>query len=221
MSAVVHRYPSVSSTQDTARGLVEAGEAGPGHVIVADEQTEGRGRFGRTWLSPAGGLYATYVVGLHPLLSLAVGLAVARALVRHGVEAELKWPNDVLIGDRKLAGILIEAVGDVALAGIGLNLTEAPLDMAVSLQEVGCAARRGELIVSIGEEIEAFRVTGEIVEDYRERLATLGRTVQVSMADGTAIEGTAVDIDGDGRLLVETASGLQPIASGECIHLTV
>ena len=221
MSLVVRRHSSLASTQDVTRRLVQAGEAKPGCVVVADEQTEGRGRFGRTWLSPVGGLYATYVVDPHSLISLRAGMAATRALAAYRVQADLKWPNDVLIADRKLAGILIETVADAALVGIGLNVTGAPLETAICLREVGCGARRGELMVAIGEELGSVRPDGEILDAYRERLSTLGRTVRVSMEDGTVIEGTAVDIDEAGRLLVETPYGCRPIASGECMHLVV
>ena len=220
MSLVIHRLSSIASTQDAARRLAEAGESGPGVVVVADEQTNGRGRFGRIWLSPIGGLYATYFVDRHPVISLRVGVAVTKALARHGVEADLKWPNDVLIGVRKLAGVLIETHADVAFVGIGLNMAEAPLETAICLQEIGCSVRRGELMVAIGEELGIARTEDEIVDAYKERLSTLGRTVRVSMEDGTLIEGTAVDVDADGRLIVSTKEGRRTIASGECQHLT-
>jgi BirA family biotin operon repressor/biotin-[acetyl-CoA-carboxylase] ligase len=220
MSLVVHRLSSIASTQDAARRLAEAGEAGPGVVVVADEQTNGRGRFGRAWLSPIGGLYATYVVDRHPVISLRVGVAMTQVLARYGVEADLKWPNDVLIGARKLAGVLIETHADIALVGIGLNMAKAPLETAICLQEVGCSVGRGDLVVAIGEELEIARTEDEIVDAYRERLSTLGRSVRVSMKDGALIEGTAAAVDADGRLIVRTNEGRRTIASGECQHLT-
>jgi len=215
----VHRLREVTSTQDEARRLVEAGEAGPAHVVVADVQTEGRGRFGRSWLSPAGGLYATYVVRRHPVLSLLSGLAAVRALDRFGIDAGLKWPNDVLVGDKKLAGILVETAGDVALVGIGINLREAPLETATSLADVGAPARRGELVVAIGEELEAARSADDTVTAYRSRSSTVDRSVRVTMEDGTTIEGAAVDVDAEGRIVVKTKQGTRAIASGECTHL--
>jgi len=219
VSITVHRLQRVPSTQDAARRLVDSGEAAVGDVVVADEQTEGRGRFGRSWLSPAGGLYATFVLETGPLLSPLAGLGVVRALTRYGVEAELKWPNDVLIDGAKIAGILIETVRDLALVGIGLNVEEAPHPAATCLRSVGCGARRGELIVAIGEELAFLESEGAILDAYKAQLGTLGRTVRMSMEDGSAIEGLAVDVDRAGRLLVETSRGVHPIASGTFRHL--
>ena len=108
MPLVVHRFREVGSTQDEARRLLGSGDARPGHVVVADEQRAGRGRFGRDWLSPTGGLYATFLLEGDPAIAVASGVAVAQALTRLGVDARLKWPNDVLVEGRKLGGILIE-----------------------------------------------------------------------------------------------------------------
>ena len=219
MSLVIHRLQQVSSTQDEARRLIELGEAKAGHVVVAAEQTEGRGRFGRAWLSPAGGLYATFIVARYPAVPLVSGVAVLRALARFGVDACLKWPNDLVIDGRKLAGILIETVGDVALIGIGVNLEEAPLETATSIRDVGGSARRGELIVAIWEEMSEAGELENVLRWYREHLTTLRRAVKVTLEGGETIEGTAVDVDSEGRLLVETASGVRAVSSGECTHL--
>ena len=190
-----------------------------GHVVVADEQTEGRGRFGRTWLSPRGGLYATFVVANHPMLAIDSGLSVLQALERFGVEARLKWPNDLIVNGRKLAGILIETAEEAALVGVGVNLVEAPLETAVSVQAVGGDVRRGDLIVAIGERLGEGLASGDAFRAYREKLHTLGRSVKVKMAGGEVVEGTAVDVDSKGRLLVETRTGHRTISSGECFHL--
>ncbi len=219
MSLVVHRLPEVDSTQDEARRLVEIGEAEAGHVVVADEQTEGRGRFGRTWLSPIGGLYATFVVPRRPILPVASGLGVLRALDRFGVKAALKWPNDLIVEGKKLAGILIETAGEVALIGIGVNLVEAPLETAASFRAAGGAAGRGDLIVAIGEELGVSLAPEACLQAYRRRLLTLGRPVRVTLESGETVEGTAVDVDAEGRLLVETGAGVRAISSGECVHL--
>jgi BirA family biotin operon repressor/biotin-[acetyl-CoA-carboxylase] ligase len=187
--------------------------------MVADEQTAGRGRFGRAWLSPAGGLYATFIVARHPAIQLVSGVAVLRALARFGIDVRLKWPNDLVIDGRKLAGILVELAGDVALIGIGVNLEEAPLETATSLRAVGAATRRGELIVAMWEELGRAVASEDVLTTYRERLTTLGRPVVVALEGGEAVEGKAVDVDVQGRLLVETASGVRAISSGECTHL--
>ena len=196
------------------------GRAKVGHVIVADEQTAGRGRFGRTWLSPHGGLYATYLAEADPLISLRSGVAIVQALDRLGIRAALKWPNDVLLGHGKLAGILIEAADDVALVGLGINLTEAPLETAVSLKDAGARAARGELLLAIWEVLHRRMDAGELLGVYRERCQTLGHPVRVtSGGGGKPIEGTAVDVDAGGRLGIQTGADTVWVSSGECHHL--
>lgn len=219
MSLVIHRLHQVSSTQDEARRLVEVGRAKPGHVVVADEQTAGRGRFGREWLSPVGGLYATFVVTAVPLISPVSGVAVLRALARFGIDAHLEWPNDVVVDGAKLAGILIETAADIALVGVGINLKEAPLETATCVWSAGGTARRGELVVAIGEELSAAEASEDVLTTYRDDLTTVGHAVVVALEDGKTIEGTAVDVDGQGRLLVETAAGIRAISTGECTRL--
>ncbi|MCK5828204.1 biotin--[acetyl-CoA-carboxylase] ligase, partial [Candidatus Bipolaricaulota bacterium] len=128
MNGKIHTIGRTSSTQHIARRLIEQGLASMGDAVVADEQTTGQGRFGRSWISPRGGLYATIILPSGPLLSLKAGLALVRALRRAGVSAGLKWPNDVLVEDRKIAGVLVEAAEEHSLVGIGLNLISSPLD---------------------------------------------------------------------------------------------
>ena len=219
MSLVVHRFHDLPSTQDEARRLVEAAEAGAGHIVVADSQTAGRCRFGRDWLSPVGGLYATFVVPRHPTIQIATGVAVLRALQHFGVGATLKWPNDLLVDGRKLAGILIETVGELALVGIGVNLEEAPLEPATSVRDAGGAVRRGELVLALGEEIASAQASEGILSIYRANLSTLGQSVRITLGDGGTISGKAFDVDETGRLLVETPNGIRTVSSGECVHL--
>jgi len=218
VSPVVHRFDVVSSTQDEARRLVEHGEAGAGDVVVADCQTAGRGRFGRTWLSPIGGLYATFLVPSSPRIAVLAAVAALRACARFDVEVALKWPNDVVVEDRKLAGILIETAGDLALVGIGLNLDEAPLPTATSLRGLGRRVGRDELVDAIAQELEA-EGDDALLDAYRRGLATLGRTVTVAMESGETVAGRAASVDDEGRLVVETPAGLRTISTGECTHL--
>lgn len=196
------------------------GRAKVGHVIVADEQTAGRGRFGRTWLSPHGGLYATYLADADPLIAFRSGVALAQALDRLGIRAALKWPNDVLLGRGKLAGILIEAVDDVALVGLGINLTEAPLETAASLKDAGPRAARGELLLAIWEALHRRMDDGELLGVYRERCQTLGHPVRVTFRGRAKdVEGTAVDVDAGGRLGIRSGADTVWVSSGECHHL--
>lgn len=222
MDFVVHRYELLDSTQDKARRLLTSGEAFAGHVVLADAQRAGRGRFGRAWISPSGGFYATFLLRESPLPSIRAGLAAVRTLRTLGLKAQLKWPNDVLVGERKLAGILVETKEDVLLVGFGINLALSPLPTATSLAECGVEAERDVLLERIGRELHGIlspKQAIEAIEAYRSCCATLGRAVRIRRADGTTVEGRAVDVDGSGSLLVETVEGLATISSGECEHV--
>lgn len=216
---VIHRFSSVSSTQDEARRLLEAGEASVGHVVVADEQTAGRGRFGRAWTSPCGGLYATFLVPSTPGIALFAGVAAARALERFGVAVGLKWPNDVLVEGKKLAGILIEADRDLALVGVGLNIDEPPVEGATSLERIGVAARRGDLLLALLDEITTPADLGDVLAAYRARCVTVGRRVRVLGRAGELVLGRAVEVDDEGLLVVDTGAGSLHVSSGDCVHL--
>jgi len=218
VALVIHRLGRISSTQEEARRLLRSGKVKVGHVVVADVQTGGRGRFGRDWISPSGGLYATFLVALHPQIAILSGVGVLRALAGFGIDAGLKWPNDLVVGEKKLGGILIEPVDEVALVGVGVNLHDAPLETATSSRALGKVVRRGELLLAIGEELLTTS-RKDLSSVYRDHVITLGRRVRIVRADGEAIEGTAADIDGEGRLFVRTPSGLQLLASGDCIHV--
>ena len=225
-------FAEVSSTSDVALTLAERG-AGEGRLVIANVQSAGRGRHGRAWASPAGaGLYLSAVLRplphAVPLLTIAAGLAVAGGIeAATGLSPRLKWPNDIYIGDRKLAGMLAEAGADFVILGIGINVLPAayPPDIAAratSLEgELGRAVDRGlllaECLVSLAARYEGLQ-RGEaaaIVDAWRQRAAsTLGRTVRWDAA-GRAREGVAENIDATGALIVRTSSGPVRLISGE------
>jgi BirA family biotin operon repressor/biotin-[acetyl-CoA-carboxylase] ligase len=238
----------VASTGSTNADLLAGG--GPeGQVLVAEEQTAGRGRAGRTWVSQPGASL-TFSVLLRPAsvppsargwLPLLTGVAVA-AGVRSaaGVAASLKWPNDVLVGDRKLAGILAEQApdGDAVVVGVGLNvatprraLPVSPAGLpATSLLVEGADVGREALLVEILRHLErcylAFRadpdpVRSGLLAQYRAACATLGRQVRVELPADRVLAGTAEDIDPAGRLLVRpaNAAAATPVSAGDVIHL--
>ena len=197
------RLGSVTSTQDEARALPV------GAIVVADEQTAGRGRLDRRWEAPAGSaLLATFVVAPHPLASLAAGVAAASAC---GAAVRLKWPNDLLLDARKLGGILVEGGPGKQLIGIGINLGWAPPG-AARLEGVA----RDELLDRLAGELPAWlgRSGPEILQGWRERSDTLGRRVRVVLPGG-AREGVAEDIAADGALNV----GGEPVHAGDVVHL--
>ena len=220
MDGTIHYIKQATSTQHAARRLIEVGIAKMGDVVVADQQTSGRGRFGRSWISPRGGLYVTAILPTDPLLSLKAGLALVRILRAASIPAGLKWPNDVLVDDRKIAGILTESDGVHSLVGIGLNLMLAPLETATCVAAFTDAIDRDEWAENI---VSALAITAKGALDldaYREACSTLGRRVRVEAVSGCSpIEGLATDVDGEGRLIVMTVDGEKTVASGECFHL--
>ena len=217
-----------------ARGAAE------GLLVVADEQTAGRGRHGRTWTAPAGSsllfsLLVRPVVGpaYLSLLPLLTGLVIAETVSRHLPDAEvaLKWPNDLLVDGRKAAGILVEGAAGAAVVGVGLNVDwrgiERPpeLEQAVSLAEVaGHDLDRWRLLAGLvgvfSRRYEQWQeLPAAFLDGYGQRCSTLGRQVRVSTLDGAAVTGEAVEVDRAGALVVRTASGSVAVNAGDVEHL--
>jgi BirA family biotin operon repressor/biotin-[acetyl-CoA-carboxylase] ligase len=236
-------YPSVTSTMDVAAEAVANG-AGGGVVIVADEQTEGRGRLGRTWSSPPGaGLYVSIIlrppVGeerrILPLVTLATGVGVRHAIAAvSGLGTELKWPNDVMIGRRKLAGILAEGsslgTSDQAIViGIGINTLRSShpaeiAERATSLEDaLGYSVDREALLESVLAGV-TWRCS-ELCAGDGDGILRAWREVSPS-AEGAAVEiagsgkrGVTAGIDDDGALLVRTATGTERVIAGQLLWL--
>jgi BirA family biotin operon repressor/biotin-[acetyl-CoA-carboxylase] ligase len=224
-----HRhYGRTDSTNTRARELAAAG-APHGTIVTAAEQTEGRGRQGRTWTAPTGKalLYSAVVRPLeerHTVLPLAVSLAVCEVAeeLEPGIRAEVKWPNDVLVEGRKLAGILVEARprDGWAVIGVGLNLAIEPGDLpaelrrtATSLSGVPAATATEALNRRLAGWIDADPAS--VLEAWRQRDALRGRTVAWEGGSGVA-DG----VDDRGHLLVLTADGARiSLGAGE-VHLT-
>jgi len=196
------RLGSVPSTQDVARDLPI------GSIVVADHQSSGRGTHGRKWEAPPRtALLASFVLAPSAVLSLAAGVAAAEAC---GPQVRLKWPNDLLLDERKLGGILVEATPVKAVVGIGINLTWAP-DGAARLDRP-----RDEVLSRLRIEIERWTAAPAdmVLTRWRELSATLGRRVRIEVS-GQVTEGIAQDIGPRGELIVE---GL-PFVAGTVIHL--
>jgi BirA family biotin operon repressor/biotin-[acetyl-CoA-carboxylase] ligase len=197
------RRRSVTSTQDIARDLPI------GSIVIADHQSTGRGRLDHRWEAPAGtALLVSFVLAPHPLLSLAAGVAAAEAA---GKSVRLKWPNDLMIGGRKVGGILVEATPAKAICGIGINLTSAP-DGAAQLNQP-----RGPLLRRLRAAILKWGSAPpeEVLARWRQLSDTLGRTVRVELP-GRSFEGTAEDIDAHGQLIVDGTI----VSAGSVIHLS-
>ncbi len=233
----LYYYQEVESTNDTAREL--AWSSDDGAAVLAEVQRDGRGRLCRSWRSPPGGLWLSVVLKPRiPLaqayrVNMAASVAVARTLSSlYGIKAAIKWPNDVLVNDRKICGILMEISAEVdrldyAVVGIGINANlEAgsfPGEWkATSLQEeLGHKVSRTDLALRLLEELEKAYLsmgTRENYEDWCRLSATLGRQVRITSHDGE-VEGLADSLSEDGALMLRLPGEMRRILAGDCVHL--
>ena len=240
----VRWFPEIDSTNRWL--LAEARSGAPeGLVAVADHQSAGRGRLGRSWTAPPGSSLLASVLlrpGLSPeslhLVNVALALAAADACLEvAGVEVGLKWPNDLLVADRKVAGVLAEAdLGGpgrpAVVVGIGLNVNwpeELPPELAgtatslnrLAGRTVDRAALLVRILVGLDRRYSALGAPGgpeALASEYRGRCATIGRAVRVELADET-FTGTAADVDDAGHLLVMTDVCLRTVGAGDVVHL--
>lgn len=226
----------LSEIDSTNRYLIDEARAGAetGLVVVADHQTAGRGRLGRTWIAPPGAsllvsllLRPTVTPDRRHVLVMAAGLAMAEAVeAETGVVAGLKWPNDLLVGGRKLAGILAEAAGDALVVGIGVNIEwhEVPADLAAiatacNLEGGRPTTRSAVLHAFLARYAERLDDLDGTRSAYQARLVTLGRRVRVEQPNGV-LTGVAIGVDPDGRLRLRTDDESEvAVAVGDVVHL--
>ena len=220
-------HASIGSTQDRARERAREG-AGP-LVVVADEQTSGRGRGDRVWRSePGASLLASWVYRPAPaepaVFALLAGVAVARALRTFAVaDAGLKWPNDVWLSAGKVAGCLAHGAPDHCVIGIGVNVAQrafppelAPI--ATSLARAGHDVDRLALLARLTVELDRVADAAErdaALAEWRKRSITLARDVEVAVGDEAPFRARAVALAEDGALVVETSYGQQRVVAGE------
>jgi BirA family biotin operon repressor/biotin-[acetyl-CoA-carboxylase] ligase len=218
--------------------LAQRGRAGVAPlVLVAEHQYAGRGRLDRTWETPARAAL-TFSVLLRPSiqpaqwpwLPLLAGLAVHEALP---VKASLRWPNDVLVGEQKVAGILVERVespiGAGAVVGIGINVSqtadELPVPTATSLLVEGADVDRTQLLLDVLTALHTLQLRWSADGDawlrsaYTSVCSSLGRDVRVDLPGDRSLTGRAVDIDPEGRLVVASPDGRVPVSAGDVIHV--
>ena len=234
-------YDSIGSTMDVASQEAFSGSP-EGFVVCAETQTKGRGRLGRQWFSSKGkGLYFSIVLrpkvllheisGLTLLLSVAVSKAIKKAC---GVSVKIKWPNDLVINQKKVAGILTELSGEVdrinfVVVGIGINVNEPKSSLpeeAISLfvqkeKKISRVQLLQEILREVERYYELFQNQGfaPIFNEWRELSETLGKNVRVVQPSGF-VEGRAIDIDAQGALLIEQKDkAIIKRTSGEIIHL--
>ena len=232
VGSAVHHFERTTSTMDEARAGARArGGEGCGDAYVADEQTAGRGRFERTWTdAPGASLLVTFHLCVReieylPLAGFAGALAAADAIAAvSGLKTALKWPNDVLAGGRKLAGILAEAQADSTevdvFLGVGVNIGEAAIAALSEAERAPATSIEGagapppvveELLAGLSEQLErrvgqVERDPDSLLADWRGRLATLGTRVRLATTDG-AVEGEAVDVTAEGLLVLRFDDG--------------
>lgn len=253
LARVVEVHEALDSTQARARELARAGTP-HGTLVVAEVQTGGRGRLGRRWGSPKGGLWMSLVlrpgfdVGLAARITQTAAVGVAKALWEIGVEARIKWPNDLLVDGRKICGILAESsIENVPVAakrvrpasvdrrldfvvlGVGMNANLDPADLEVPDREV--ATIRSELsrdadvldllralLSNLETELARIEDFGGVLQDWRTLNCTLGERVRVQRF-GETLEGRAADLSPEGALLLETSRGTIELFEGEIEQL--
>ncbi|MEV0678293.1 biotin--[acetyl-CoA-carboxylase] ligase [Actinosynnema sp. NPDC050436] len=217
-------------------------------VLIAEEQTAGQGRRGRGWVSPGGGLYLSALfaptgvpAARLPWLTLLAGVALVRTAASVGVEATLKWPNDLLVGDRKAAGVLAEiTAGHAVVVGIGLNVAALPPEVAPGVGGLAPTALgehapgpvdRAEVAVTLLTELDRLErlwrdaggdpVGTGLLDEYRAHCGTIGRSVRVELPGGH-LAGTARSVGADGTLALRDDAGADHVVSaGDVVHLRV
>ena len=236
-------YKEVASTNTVAKFL-SMNNIENGSVVISERQTKAKGRSGKSWESPLGGIWLSIILNPNvdysklPLITLATGVAVAKTLERIGVEnPEIKWPNDIIINDKKVCGILTEAVTkfntiENVIIGVGidanLNLADFPEELqdgTTTLQiELGRAGNENLLIGMFLEEFEKIanlfieEKYENILKEWRKRSYTIGKIVEVREPFNTYYDAYVLGIGKEGALVVEKIDGtLEKVISGECI----
>lgn len=239
LGRVVHHFETTGSTNEVAFALAQEG-AFHGETVIAERQTAGRGRRGRAWASPPGkNLYCSVILrpevppARAPELTLVAAVALAQTLREAGASAEIKWPNDVQVGGRKVAGILTELSADVerlhfAVLGVGVNLNAGAGDFPPEVAAMATSLRlaRGEavpralftaaLLTRLEHWLDAWleHGFGPVRAEWKALSSTLGQTVTVR-SEQREFEGLAEDLDESGALLVRTDDGLERVLAGD------
>lgn len=232
-------FETVTSTNDIAIANLEFLDSVLGIVVVADEQTAGRGRLDRKWVAPAGSGIAMSIgtktqnfSAQFSAVPLICGLAVHRALKAFGIITYLKWPNDVVFINpnkndlRKVGGVLVQLVQDSFVIGIGLNVDlkseDLPVPQATSLHLEGFEVRREDIISKVLEEINFLQHSDYLwIDDYSKVCVTLGKKISVTNFSDQTVTGMAQKVLPTGALVVKNLENLYQITVGDIVHLEV
>ena len=227
----IEYHDAIGSTNDRARELAAAGRTDG--AVLADEQTGGRGRLGRAWAAPSGGVWLSLVcrpdvpTAHAPIYTLAAAVGTAEALGAIGVDAGIKWPNDVFVDGQKITGILTEMEGESGrvswiVVGIGINANvdaDAVPETATTIREAVGDTDRAALTRDVLQRFDTLRSDPEsVLPAWRDAATTLGRRVRVETQRGDVV-GEAVDVEFPGTLVVETEHGRERVSAGDCEHL--
>ena len=236
----IHYYQAIGSTNDEAKSLASAGAAA-GTLVIAEEQYAGRGRMARGWFSPStGGIWFSVILRPSfspveaPKCTLMAAVALSSAIRKvTGLPCGIKWPNDILLQGKKVAGILTEMSAEIdiinyVVIGMGINVNIAKEDFPFELQDVGTSLqiaggrqvnRLDLLRVLLAELEEVYDISvrqgfGSLLDRWRHMSVTIGQTVDVTASD-EVFTGVAADIDAEGALLVDTISGRRRVIAGD------
>ncbi|MEN6462145.1 MAG: biotin--[acetyl-CoA-carboxylase] ligase [Syntrophomonas sp.] len=239
---VVRYYPQIDSTNEMAKRIYKQEKPPQGTVVLARKQTGGKGRRGRQWQSPPGGLWFSIILNPElPLPQIAILSLVCAVAVCHALKAfspsppMIKWPNDIFINGKKVAGILLEVSGeldhtDYVIAGIGINvnietrlLPEAIRDTTTSLlEENDHCLDHSRVLALVLSNLERYylQFTEEgfqnILMEFKEECLHLGKAVKISRGNRD-IEGVNIDIDESGNLIIDTGAGIEKITTGDVV----
>jgi BirA family biotin operon repressor/biotin-[acetyl-CoA-carboxylase] ligase len=236
----IYIFDDLASTNSTARSLALQG-AEEGTVVITQTQSKGRGRFDRIWQSPKGGVYLSFLlrpkapVEKTSFLAFVAALAVTQAVRSYNVPARIKWPNDVLVNGKKIAGILLESEtsitqGSFVIVGIGVNLNTNLARLSGDVRKHATSIRKEHgssieyyefldtLLLQFDRFYQLFSAGkfDHIIEEWKKQSDTLGNSIRVE-STSDIIQGTAVDVDPSGFLLVKTQDGkIVRVTSGDC-----
>ncbi len=204
-------FHRLKCTQDRARELVKNGIGETGYVIVADEQYRGRGRFGRQWSSESGrSLTFSLIVEKVSILPIRAALSVVETLKEEcEINAEIKWPNDIIVNRKKISGILVEMERNFAIVGVGLNVNETvpPFANATSVRiETGRPANRERVLSSFLYRFECNLQNQEIMGTIKEHLSFMNKYTEIETTKGIK-RGEFIDLGEEGEIIIRTDSG--------------